>query len=709
MLNRNIDSIIYQSYLKLGDIALSISKNIKIGNDNTRKQKDLYNKGILVYSYLKVIGDHIVVKDNSVYQLRDITEAEMNKLLVCLAEAADINNYPVIAGILQFPKKTVISSGAAGPTGANGTSAYVAVVFAEDTNGTNLSIVPDISRPYLAVKTSTSPIPLVAATFTGLWVNYFGENGANGNNGVDGEDSFVYIRYASDASGSNFSVTPDISRKYIAVLTSSTDLGTPTSTAFNGLWVKYLGDDGNPGIDGADGNTILSGAGAPDDLIGVDGDFYIDISAWYVYGPKVSSTWPAGVSIVGPTGSTGSNGTDGSDGNDGDNAYLYIAWADNSSGSGFTMTFDQNKNYIALLQSNTIITPTVSDFTGLWTKYAGDGDRWSTTSTTSATIGTGIKNFVVGLNLAYSTGQRVVVAENNNEDNRMEGYCRSYEPTTGQLYVDIDNVVGSGTFSTWDVNLFGVPVQLLTIDAYSGEIYIEDNAGGTPQSVDTTFTKINQFDTDGDATPGVTLDNANDQLTIGVKGFYGITADLSAIGDNSAGYIIQVFVNGVAESGARTRQDFAATASIQHFAINTKRELQAGDVIDVRVKTASGTHDFLVIDGRLSVSSLSSLDEYATSFENLDVDTGTEVVDSFPASSGDGADWTVVIKKGTVRKKLLIAATWESTNSNYNIDSTVSIGTCDVTLSVDIDSGNVRLLATATSDNWIVTGKRTIV
>jgi hypothetical protein len=65
---------------------------------------------------------------------------------------------------------------------------------------------------------------------------------------------------------------------------------------------------GTPGANGTDGKTIRYGTGAPANGLGVDGDFYINTSNNFIYGPKASGTWPAGVSIVGPQGPSGNNG-----------------------------------------------------------------------------------------------------------------------------------------------------------------------------------------------------------------------------------------------------------------------------------------------------------------------------------------------------------------------------------------------------------------
>jgi hypothetical protein len=64
---------------------------------------------------------------------------------------------------------------------------------------------------------------------------------------------------------------------------------------------------GEAGPAGDDGRTILSGEVAPT-TEGEDGDFYIDTVTDMLYGPKDAGSWPAGVSLVGPTGPAGPAG-----------------------------------------------------------------------------------------------------------------------------------------------------------------------------------------------------------------------------------------------------------------------------------------------------------------------------------------------------------------------------------------------------------------
>jgi integrin beta 8 len=62
------------------------------------------------------------------------------------------------------------------------------------------------------------------------------------------------------------------------------------------------GSPGQDGTDGADGKTILNGSGTPSDLLGVDGDFYINTANHNMYGPKTGGAWGSPTSLVGPPG-----------------------------------------------------------------------------------------------------------------------------------------------------------------------------------------------------------------------------------------------------------------------------------------------------------------------------------------------------------------------------------------------------------------------
>ena len=74
------------------------------------------------------------------------------------------------------------------------------------------------------------------------------------------------------------------------------------------------GPTGPLGPTGPGGNTILSGASDPTASDGVDGDYWLNTTTNYFFGPKASGSWPGGLSLVGPQGPTGSTGPSGPQG-----------------------------------------------------------------------------------------------------------------------------------------------------------------------------------------------------------------------------------------------------------------------------------------------------------------------------------------------------------------------------------------------------------
>jgi Collagen triple helix repeat (20 copies) len=71
------------------------------------------------------------------------------------------------------------------------------------------------------------------------------------------------------------------------------------------------GEKGDQGSQGIPGNTVLYGSGIPSNTFGNNGDFYISTSSNFIYGPKASGAWPAGISLVGPQGVQGIQGPQG--------------------------------------------------------------------------------------------------------------------------------------------------------------------------------------------------------------------------------------------------------------------------------------------------------------------------------------------------------------------------------------------------------------
>jgi hypothetical protein len=81
------------------------------------------------------------------------------------------------------------------------------------------------------------------------------------------------------------------------------------------------------------------------------------------------------------------------------------------------------------------------------------GSTYETVSSTSTVIGTGAKTITIGTGLAYTAGQTVMVA--NTASNFMTGIISSYNNITGVLVFTSSLTSGSGTYTSWIVNLSG--------------------------------------------------------------------------------------------------------------------------------------------------------------------------------------------------------------------------------------------------------------
>lgn len=74
----------------------------------------------------------------------------------------------------------------------------------------------------------------------------------------------------------------------------------------NGIWPAGTSMIGPQGPQGIPGNTVLYGAADPVAGTGVNGNFYINTTTHFMFGPKAAGAWPAGTSLVGPQGVRGS-------------------------------------------------------------------------------------------------------------------------------------------------------------------------------------------------------------------------------------------------------------------------------------------------------------------------------------------------------------------------------------------------------------------
>ena len=143
-----------------------------------------------------------------------------------------------------------------------------------------------------------------------------------------------------------------------------------------------------------------------------------------------------------------------------------------------------------------------------------DGDKYKTTSSTNETIALGSQTFVVETGLSWTTGQTAIVTDASNDANYMAGEVTAYNSANGNLTVNVTVVGGSGTKSSWVVNL-------------SGEVGAAGSSGTSGTSGTTPFPYSGSADISGSLT--VTGSNAP---AVRVSGSTTLTGSLFTSGSN---------------------------------------------------------------------------------------------------------------------------------------------------------------------------------
>ena len=101
-----------------------------------------------------------------------------------------------------------------------------------------------------------------------------------------------------------------------------------------------------------------------------------------------------------------------------------------------------------------------------------DSAGYLTTSVSSMTLNPGTKTITVGTGLAYSIAQSVVIA--HDVDHHLHGTVVSYNSTTGVLVVEHEKHTGTGTFSSWVINIDGAIT--LNVGTTAGTVAAGDDA-----------------------------------------------------------------------------------------------------------------------------------------------------------------------------------------------------------------------------------------
>jgi len=299
--------------------------------------------------------------------------------------------------------------------GANGTNAYLYRAWASDDEGTGFSLTSSDSLPYIAEMQSTTPYDAdpTLSDFTdggAIWRKWKGD---------DGVGTYTYRAYASDDTGSNFSLTASDSLPYTAIVTSNTAmLNDPPIkddfTSAGAVWVRWKGQNGTSTYTKVAWASTESG-----DDFSLTPSFVLKYRAEIqlttdIDTPTLTDFQTAGATWVQVIGEDGLNAyelwlEEGNEGTAaefqqsliGSDMFTYVAFATDQYGSGFiaystsesieSLTEDHKYRAEIHLTSEYTSTVNLAFFTAnsaVWQKWIGDNATITVGTVTTAEAGT---------------------------------------------------------------------------------------------------------------------------------------------------------------------------------------------------------------------------------------------------------------------------------------------------------------------------------
>lgn len=137
-----------------------------------------------------------------------------------------------------------------------------------------------------------------------------GEPGPKGEQGPQGIQGIAGLNGKTILSGTAAPTTAVGTEGDFYLNTATSDLYGPKTNTGWGAAVSLKGakgetgaagtngTNGKDGVNGKDGSAILTGDGAPAATLGKEGDFYIDRTTAFIYGPKTGQGWGAAMSLL---------------------------------------------------------------------------------------------------------------------------------------------------------------------------------------------------------------------------------------------------------------------------------------------------------------------------------------------------------------------------------------------------------------------------
>ena len=308
-----------------------------------------------------------------------------------------------------------------GTDGINAIQYYTWVRYSNSSDGSNMTSEPNADTVYIGIavnKTSKTP-STNKSDYT--WSKFMGDDGVNGTNGKDGVTTYTWIKYADNANGGGLSDNP-INKTYIGFAynkTTATESTNPSdykwslikgADGINAIqyytWVRYSSNaDGSDMTSEPNEDTIYIGIAVnktsstpstnKSDYTwskfrgsdGVKGEDGTTTYTWIKYADSANgsglSDSPTNKTYIGfaynkttPTEST--NASDykwslikGANGKDAIQYYTWVKYSDNADGAGLYDTPNDNTLYIGIAVNKTSKTESTNKSDYSWSKFRG--------------------------------------------------------------------------------------------------------------------------------------------------------------------------------------------------------------------------------------------------------------------------------------------------------------------------------------------------
>lgn len=394
-----------------------------------------------------------------------------------------------------------------GADGKPATQYYSFIRYADDAQGTNISLKPTSTSKYIGTYSGTLSNPPLTGDNGYKWSKYVGDDGKsakinitqtsngieitgvngdgsttdtytihNGTNGVNGKTYYTHFAYAKDDKGTDISQNPASDLPYIGVANTTSK---EWSLTYNYTWSKYTGEDGTNGTSSythiayasdANGSNISQTPAANLIYIGIKTDSNPN---W------TSSGYSKWTKYIGDKGDKGDKGVDGK------TWYTYVGYASDTNGSNFSITPSANLTYMGVCNTTSSTQPTTKDSYKNWSKYIGtDGVgiskvemyyKWTTSKESASgdyTTGTKTIPDYPKDGKQYFLWECIAVT---NTDGKTNGNTWVHSTVLEQAYVSVIDITSIYQKKNWDydemssVLLYAATIPTYTTDPETGE------------------------------------------------------------------------------------------------------------------------------------------------------------------------------------------------------------------------------------------------